>query len=135
VAKSSPATRASRPPRNSAWPKSRSGGSTADDLDATAFSIADNRTHEFASWNEAELAALLRELKEEDALDGVGYSEDDIDALVQQLREQEEIDRDLEDGVPTTRLSRPREVRATCGSWATTACCAATRPTSRTSSA
>ncbi len=57
-----------------------------DDLAATALSIADNRSHEFAYWNDAELATLLQVLREEDALDGVGYSEDDIDALVEQLR-------------------------------------------------
>ena len=67
------------------------------DLDAVAFSIADNRSHEFASWDEAELAKLLQQLKAEDSLDGVGYSTEDLDALVQQLREQEEIDRDLAD--------------------------------------
>jgi len=70
------------------------------DLDAVAFGIADNRTHEFAQWNEAELAKLLEQLKKEDALDGVGYSEADIDALVQQLRDQEEVDKDLLDEGP-----------------------------------
>jgi DNA modification methylase len=67
------------------------------DLDAMAFSIADNRTHEFAQWNDAELARLLEHLKAEDALDGAGYSEADLDALVQQLRDQEEVDLDLLD--------------------------------------
>ncbi|MCA8948435.1 MAG: ParB N-terminal domain-containing protein [Planctomycetes bacterium] len=71
-----------------------------DDLAATAFAIADNRTHEFAEWNDAELAALLEQLKAEDALDGVGYTEDDLDALVQQLREQEKVDKDLTDDGP-----------------------------------
>jgi DNA modification methylase len=67
------------------------------DLDAVAFGIADNRSHEFAQWNDAELAKLLAQLKKEDSLDGVGYTDDDLDALVQQLRDQEEIDRDLAD--------------------------------------
>ena len=70
------------------------------DIDAVAFGIADNRTHEFAQWNDAELAKLLEQLKKEDALDGVGYSEADIDALVQQLRDQEEVDKDLLDEGP-----------------------------------
>ena len=39
------------------------------DLDATAFQIADNRTHEFSAWNNAELAKLLEQLRAEDALD------------------------------------------------------------------
>ncbi|MFN9976778.1 MAG: ParB N-terminal domain-containing protein, partial [Phycisphaerae bacterium] len=67
------------------------------DLDATAFSIADNRTHEWATWNEAELAKLLDQLRKEDSLDGVGYSTDDIDALVKELRDQEEVDKALDD--------------------------------------
>ncbi|MCR9247055.1 MAG: ParB N-terminal domain-containing protein [bacterium] len=64
------------------------------DLDATAFQIADNRSHEFAEWNDAELASLLEQLRQEDSLDGVGYSEDDLDALVQELRDQEEVDKE-----------------------------------------
>ncbi|MEZ6036536.1 MAG: DNA modification methylase [Planctomycetota bacterium] len=70
------------------------------DIDATAFAIADNRTHEFASWNDEELAQILQRLREEDSLEGVGYAEDDIDALVQSLREQEEHDRELLDEGP-----------------------------------
>jgi hypothetical protein len=69
------------------------------DLDATAFAIADNRTAEFAQWNDPELVKLLEQLRKEDALDGVGYTEDDLDALVQQLRDQEE-DNDLADNGP-----------------------------------
>ena len=61
-----------------------------DDLQATSLAIALNRTAELAGWDEANLAKLLQELKAEDALDGVGFSEDDLDALVQQLREQED---------------------------------------------
>ena len=68
-----------------------------DDLEATAFSIADNRSHEHSEWHEEELVALLEVLREEDALEGVGYSEDDLDALVQQLRDQEVEER----GSPT----------------------------------
>ena len=32
------------------------------DLDAKAYSIADNRTHEFATWDEPALATLLKQL-------------------------------------------------------------------------
>ena len=70
------------------------------DLDAVAYSLADNRSHEFAQWNDAELARLLEHLKAEDSLDGVGFSDDDLDALVAKLREQEEVDRDLADDGP-----------------------------------
>ncbi len=45
------------------------------DLEATAYAIADNRSHEFAAWDEPALAQLLEQLRAEDALDGVGYSE------------------------------------------------------------
>ena len=41
------------------------------DLEAAAFAIADNRTHEFADWDEPSLARILEELRAEDALDGV----------------------------------------------------------------
>ncbi len=67
------------------------------DLDAVAYNLADNRSHEHSQWHEAELSRLLEELKKEDALDGVGFSEDDLDALVAKLREQEEVDKDLLD--------------------------------------
>src|SRR5262245_34228224 len=56
------------------------------DLDATAYAIADNRTHEFATWDDASLAKLLDELRAEDALDVVGYTGQEIDALLDQLK-------------------------------------------------
>ena len=55
------------------------------ELDATAFAIADNRTHEFAEWDEPALARLLQQLREEDALDGVGYDDAEIDRLIAEL--------------------------------------------------
>jgi ParB-like chromosome segregation protein Spo0J len=103
-----------------------------DDLAAVAFSIADNRTHEFAEWNDAELAKLLAQLKKEDSLDGVGYSDEDLDALVQQLRDQEQPTRTSTTTVPTNRPRSPSPRPATSGSSATTGCSAATRPRSRT---
>ena len=36
------------------------------DLEATAYAIADNRTHEFSRWDEPALGKLLRELQAED---------------------------------------------------------------------
>ena len=55
------------------------------DIDAVAFGIADNRTHEFATWDDQALATILGQLREEDSLDGVGYSNDDIDALLAEI--------------------------------------------------
>jgi DNA modification methylase len=70
------------------------------DLDAVAYNVADNRTHDFSEFDEPALAALLEQLRAEDALDGVGYTEDDIDELIQELRDQEEVDNDLDDDGP-----------------------------------
>ena len=55
------------------------------DLDATAYAIADNRTHEFAEWDEPALAKLLEGLRAEDALEGVGFSTEEIDDLLAEL--------------------------------------------------
>ena len=44
------------------------------DLDAVAYGIADNRTAEYAEWEQDSLARLLEKLRDEDALDGVGFS-------------------------------------------------------------
>jgi len=67
------------------------------DLDAVAYSVADNRTHEFAAWDEPALLRLLEELKAEDALDGVGYTPEDIDSLLEELNQ----------GLPPTAIDDP----------------------------
>ncbi len=56
-----------------------------DGIEATAFSIADNRTSEFATWEQESLAKLLSSLKDEDALEGVGYTDDDLDKLLAEI--------------------------------------------------
>ena len=66
------------------------------DLDATAYQVADNRTGEFAEWDEGALAVILTQLRDEDALDAVGYSSADIDDLLEQLSENKNS-LDLED--------------------------------------
>jgi DNA modification methylase len=70
------------------------------DLDATAYQIADNRTHEFADWDEPALAKILQQLRAEDALEGVGYTDGDIDELLAQLVEEEFSPGDIEDPGP-----------------------------------
>lgn len=69
-----------------------------DDLTATALGIALNRTAELAEWDESTLAKLLEGLQAEDALDGVGFSEDDIQELLDGLGE--EAAEVVEDEVP-----------------------------------
>ena len=51
-------------------------------LDAAAFAIADNRTSDLSTFDDDGLAKLLRELRTEDALEGVGFDERKIDELL-----------------------------------------------------
>jgi DNA modification methylase len=72
-----------------------------DDLTATALGIALNRTGELATWDEQTLARLLLELKDEGALDGVGYSETDLDQLLDEIQADIEVGTEItEDEVP-----------------------------------
>jgi hypothetical protein len=98
-----------------------------DDLQATALGIALNRTAELAGWDEPNLAKILAELREQDALDGVGYSTTDIDALVAQLRAEEvrELTDDGPDDPPAVAVAKLGD----CGASANTGCSAATRRT------
>jgi DNA modification methylase len=59
-----------------------------DDITATSLGIALNRTAELAEWDEPVLAKLLEQLKKEDALDGVGYSNDELDDLLAKLADE-----------------------------------------------
>jgi len=76
------------------------------DLEATAFAIADNRSHEYSSWDEPALAKLLNELRAEDALEGVGYSPDDIDELIRSIAADVEP-RDVQDEGPEPPPEEP----------------------------
>src|SRR5690606_794987 len=51
--------------------------------------IADNRTGEIAEWDEDALRELLALLHAEDALEGVGYSDEEIAALLAGCEEPE----------------------------------------------
>ncbi len=55
------------------------------ETEAKAFAIADNRTAEFATWDFPCLAELLKDLLDEDALDGVGFTDEEIEAMVAEL--------------------------------------------------
>ena len=65
------------------------------DIEAVAYAVADNKTHEFSAWDEPALVKILQELRAEDALDGVGYSPEDIDSLIAEL--ERDIEQDVDD--------------------------------------
>ena len=72
--------------------------------EATAYSIADNRTAELAAWDEAGLAETLRSLQSEDFdLAAVGYDAGEVDALIERLANEA-----LANGTPAeARRARP----------------------------
>jgi DNA modification methylase len=84
--------------RKLAWTEADVVEVDVDDLTATALGIALNRTAELAEWDEGTLARLLEGLQVEDALDGVGFSDDDIQELLDGLGE--EVTEVVEDEVP-----------------------------------
>jgi ParB-like chromosome segregation protein Spo0J len=60
--------------------------------EATAYAIADNRTAELAEWDDDILKATLESLADENAalLESCGYTEAELDALVSQVKKDEE---------------------------------------------
>ena len=57
--------------------------------EATAYSIADNRTGELASWDQQSLAEQLRSLQSEDfELASIGFEPAEIDGMLEQLGDQ-----------------------------------------------
>lgn len=69
-----------------------------DDLEALAYAIADNRTAELAGWDEATLATLLEGLRAEDALAGVGFSDEEVEELLANLHDGLGLDDDSDPG-------------------------------------
>ena len=55
-----------------------------DDGEAVAFALSDNRIGDLASYDDAQLADLLKAVGEE-GLPGTGYDADDVDALLKKL--------------------------------------------------
>lgn len=82
------------------------------DLDAAAYQIADNRTHEFAEWSEPELAKILEQLRAEDALQGIGFDDAEIDALLDQLASDlgDQVEDPEPEQPPTKPVSRTGDV-------------------------
>jgi DNA modification methylase len=79
-----------------------------DPITATGYAIADNRTAELATWDEAALGRLLKELKDEDInLDELGWSDDDLAALVDELEGAPADEAGGEDAGPTEPPEAP----------------------------
>ena len=64
------------------------------DIDAVAYAVADNKTHEFSQWDDSALARLLEQLRDEDSLDGVGFDDEEIERLIAGLAAEESADLD-----------------------------------------
>jgi DNA modification methylase len=69
-------------------------------VDATALGIALNRTGELAEWDDEALSKLLASLRDEGALDGVGFSNAELDELLAQFDDGTNDVADVEPGDP-----------------------------------
>lgn len=54
----------------------------ANDAEAEAYLIADNRLTNLGGWDDAALVEVLKKMAEEDTLQGTGFDGDDVDALM-----------------------------------------------------
>jgi ParB-like chromosome segregation protein Spo0J len=59
-----------------------------DSMDATALGIALNRTADLAGWDDEVLAKLLTQLAADDALEGVGFTEEQLGLLLRSLEDE-----------------------------------------------
>jgi ParB-like chromosome segregation protein Spo0J len=89
------------------------------ELDATAYGIADNRSHEFSAWDNAELVKLLEELRLEDSLDATGFGVEDINQLLlelgQSLEPVSDVDPDLIPEPPQKATTRSGDLWISLG--------------------
>ena len=58
------------------------GWASRSDAEAEAYLLASNKLTEAGGWDDQMLAQLLKDLGEQDALDGVGFSEEELEALL-----------------------------------------------------
>lgn len=56
-----------------------------DDDEARAILLADNRLSDLATYDEAQLLAVVRDVAERSTLDGTGWDGDDLDDLIKKL--------------------------------------------------
>jgi DNA modification methylase len=75
-----------------------------DSVDATALGIALNRTGELAEWDDEALSKLLASLRDQGALDGVGFSDAELDELLAQF---DDGVNDIEDVAPEDPPENP----------------------------
>lgn len=59
------------------------GWASRTDEEAEAYLLASNKLVELGGWDNAALAAMLQDLGQSDALEGIGFSSQEIDALLQ----------------------------------------------------
>ena len=91
-----------------------------DDATATAFGIADNRTAELASWDDAKVAALLAEFEPELAA-ATGFDQAEIDRLVAEANGTAEVEEDDVPEPPANPVTKTGDVwtlgrhRVVCG--------------------
>jgi len=80
-------------------------------VEATAYSIADNRTSDLSEFDEPALARLLKELQADGALDSAGYTEGELDELVAGLvNEVSEVTEDEVPGLPDAATTQRGDV-------------------------
>lgn len=78
-------------------------------VDAVAYSISENRTHDFSSFDDEALAAVLKELPDDLRIDA-GFSDAEMDALLKEIEGPAEV---VEDEVPEVEaeiVSRPGDL-------------------------
>ncbi|MCH8270223.1 MAG: site-specific DNA-methyltransferase [Planctomycetes bacterium] len=84
-----------------------------ENVDATAFAIADNRTAELAEWDDEALAALLESM-DGDVLAATGFAQGELDALIAGLSHAELVEPALPE-VPEEPVTRPGDLWALGG--------------------
>lgn len=85
-----------------------------DEMTAARYAIADNRTAELATWDDEGLARTLSALREDDALDAVGFGSEDLDELLYALRISANDDPTPPSG---EELRNQRGIEAPSGTW------------------
>lgn len=79
------------------------------DAEASAYLLASNRLSEVGGWDESELAKLVSELGEQDALEGVGFTDEQVRELVDGARVE------VDDDEKSDEASGRRDACPVCG--------------------